>query len=133
MQFRFNDELIAIEDTDQHAKDDPLKQVVTKKGTYLCRKVLIACGLLHFARRLPVLDALESKSVYYKVPKIGDYDGGRVVVVGGGDSAFDAAVMALEPQRRGRRCSARTDSHRQSGYGRPRDHSRAATCIVVGN
>ena len=96
MQFRFNDELVAIEDTDELAMDDPLKRVVTKQGEYLCRKVLIACGLLHFPRKLPVVDALESKSVYYKVPKIGDYDGGHVVVIGGGDSAFDAAVMALE-------------------------------------
>ncbi|MEM8943952.1 MAG: NAD(P)/FAD-dependent oxidoreductase [Planctomycetota bacterium] len=96
VQFRFNDELVAIEETDQEEKGEQLKRVVTKDGEYLCRKVLIACGLLHFPRRLPVLDALESKSVYYKVPKIGDYDGKQVVVVGGGDSALDAAVMALE-------------------------------------
>ncbi|HMO86499.1 MAG TPA: NAD(P)/FAD-dependent oxidoreductase [Lacipirellulaceae bacterium] len=96
VQFRFNDELIAIEDTDQTAKDEPLKRVVAKSGEYLCRKAIIACGLLHFPRRLPVLDALDSKSVFYKVPKIGDYDGQRVVVVGGGDSALDAAVMSID-------------------------------------
>jgi thioredoxin reductase len=96
VQFRFNDELITIEDTDEKVKDDPLKRVIAKSGTYLCRKVIIACGLLHFPRRLPVLDALESKSVFYKVPKIGDYDGRHVVVVGGGDSALDAAVMAVD-------------------------------------
>src|SRR5262249_40919469 len=41
-----------------------------------------------------------SKNIYYKVPQIGDYDGGNVVVVGGGDSALDAALMVLG--RRGR-------------------------------
>jgi len=97
VQFRFNDELVTIEDTEQEEKGELLKRVVTKAGgEYLCRKVLIACGLLHFPRRLPILDALESKSVFYKVPKIGDYDGRHVIVVGGGDSALDAAVMALE-------------------------------------
>lgn len=96
VQFRFNEELVTIEDTDQIENDDSLKRVVTSKGSYLCRKVIIAFGLLHYPRRLPVLDALESKKVYYKIPKIGDYEGHGVVVVGGGDSALDAAVMALQ-------------------------------------
>jgi thioredoxin reductase len=96
VQFRFNDELVTIEDTNQLEKEDYVKRVVTKNGAYLCRKVLIACGLLHYPRALPVVDALGSKNVFYKVPKIGDYDGRQVVVVGGGDSALDAAVMAQE-------------------------------------
>ena len=96
VQFRFQEELVAIEDTDQVEKEDLLKRVVTSRGEYLCRKVIVACGLLHYPRRLPVLDALESKKVFYKIPKIGDYEGHAVVIVGGGDSAFDAAVMAIE-------------------------------------
>ena len=96
VQFRLEEELSAIEDTDQIEKENPLKRVITNKDSYLCRKVIIAMGLLHFPRKLPVLDALESKKIYYKTPKIGDYDGQRVAVVGGGDSALDAAVMVLE-------------------------------------
>ena len=99
VQFRFNEELREIEDTEEIEKDDPLKRVVTSSGSYLCRKVIIAVGLLHFPRKLPVLENLDSKKVFYKIPKIGDYEGQRVVVVGGGDSALDAAVMVLE--RRG--------------------------------
>ncbi len=96
VQFRFNEELIAIDDTDQVENEDELKRVVTSNGNYLGRKVIIAFGLLHFPRKLPVLDRLNSKKVYYKVPKIGDYDGDHVIVVGGGDSALDAAVMVLQ-------------------------------------
>jgi thioredoxin reductase (NADPH) len=96
VQFRFNEELVQIDDTDQVEKEDPLKRVVTSKGNYLCRKVIIACGLLHYPRRLPVLDALDSRKVHYKIPKIGEYDGQSVVIVGGGDSSLDAALMVLE-------------------------------------
>ena len=100
VQFRFSEELVDIEETDQIEKEHPLKCVVTNRDRYLCRKVIISCGLLHFPRRLPVLDQLDSKKVHYKMPRIGDYEGQNVAVVGGGDSALDAAVMALE--RRGR-------------------------------
>jgi thioredoxin reductase (NADPH) len=95
VQFRFNEELVAIEDTEQVETEDRLKRVVTSKGSYLCRKAIIACGLLHYPRRLVVLDQLQSKNVHYKIPKIGDYEGSRVAVVGGGDSALDAALMVL--------------------------------------
>ena len=95
VQFRFNEELVTIEDTDQIESEDRLKRIVTSKGSYLCRKAIIACGLLHYPRRLGVLDQLQSKNVHYKIPKIGDYEGSRVAVVGGGDSALDAALMVL--------------------------------------
>ncbi len=95
VQFRFNEELVTVDETDQMENGDNLKRVVTSKGSYLCRKVLIACGLLHYPRRLNVLDELHSKNVHYKIPKIGDYEGSRVAVVGGGDSALDAALMVL--------------------------------------
>lgn len=96
VQFRFGEELIDIEDTDERAKDDPLKCVVTNRDQYRCRKVIIACGLLHFPRPLPVLDRLQSKRVHYKNPKVRDHEGQQIAVVGGGDSALDAALMALE-------------------------------------
>ncbi|MCA9216726.1 MAG: NAD(P)/FAD-dependent oxidoreductase [Planctomycetales bacterium] len=96
VQFRFNEELVTVEDTDETENDDQLKRVVTSRGNYLCRKVIIAFGLLHFPRKLPVLDHVDSDRIHYKVPKISDYEGQRVVIVGGGDSALDAAVMALQ-------------------------------------
>ena len=96
VQFRFNEELKAIKDTDQEVEGDILKKVVTSNGSYLCRKVILACGLLHYPRRLAVLDALNSDVVHYRSPRVKDYEGATVIVVGGGDSALDAAVMALQ-------------------------------------
>jgi thioredoxin reductase (NADPH) len=95
VQFRFNEELRSIEDSAELHDNEPLKSVVTSVNTYLCRKVIIAVGLLHYPRRLAILDRLNSENVYYKNPKIGDYEGKRVAVVGGGDSALDAAMMVL--------------------------------------
>jgi thioredoxin reductase len=95
VQFRFNEELVAIDETDDVETDDRLKRVVTSVSRYLCRKVIVACGLLHYPRRLSVLDQLNSKNVHYKIPNIGDYEGRHVAVVGGGDSALDAALMVL--------------------------------------
>jgi thioredoxin reductase (NADPH) len=95
VQFRFNEELVGIDDTDEVQAEDRLKRVVTSRNSYVCRKVIIACGLLHYPRRLGVLDRLNSKNVHYKVPKIGDYEGNHVTVIGGGDSALDAALMVL--------------------------------------
>jgi thioredoxin reductase (NADPH) len=95
VQFRFNEELADIEDTDIVEAEDRLKRVITSKGTYLCRKVIVACGLLHYPRRLAVLDQLNSKNIHYKSPPVRDYEGKRVAVVGGGDSALDAALMVL--------------------------------------
>lgn len=100
VQFRFEEELVEILDTEETEKNDQLKRVVTTKGEYLCRKVILACGLLHYPRRLPALDALETKKVYYKIPRINDYHGDHVLIVGGGDSAMDAAVMALQRNAR---------------------------------
>jgi thioredoxin reductase len=95
VQFRFNEELVAIEETETIEAEDRLKRVVTSKATYLCRKVIVACGLLHYPRRLAILDQLNSKNIHYKFPAIREYEGKRVAVVGGGDSALDAALMVL--------------------------------------
>lgn len=96
VEFRFNEELVQIDDTDIKVKEDSLFCVVTNKSKYYCRKVIIAVGLLHYPRKLAILDNLKTDQVFYKVPKINDYSGKRAVIIGGGDSALDAAVMVLE-------------------------------------
>ena len=93
VQFRFQEELLAIEDTTR-VEIDPLKSVVTSKNSYLCRKAILACGLLHYPRRLPILDRLECPASTITSPEQ-EYQARRVLVIGGGDSALDAALMVL--------------------------------------
>ena len=96
VKFQYNEELVRIDNTDIIEKDEPLFNVITSKSQYYCRKVIIAVGLLHYPRKLPLLDALKTKHLYYKMPEINDYSGKNVAIIGGGDSALDAAVMVLE-------------------------------------
>jgi ferredoxin/flavodoxin---NADP+ reductase len=62
-----------------------------------CGAVLVTGGLGSFtARPLPAADEFAGTGVVYFVPHLDDLAGANVVIVGGGDSAFDWA-LALAP------------------------------------
>jgi ferredoxin/flavodoxin---NADP+ reductase len=67
-------------------------------GTDLhCGAIIITGGLGSFTPRpLPAADAFAGHGVVYFVPHLDDHAGHDVVIVGGGDSAFDWA-LALSP------------------------------------
>lgn len=59
--------------------------------------IIITGGLGSFTPRpLPAADAFHGEGIVYFVPHLDDHAGHDVVIVGGGDSAFDWA-LALEP------------------------------------
>ena len=67
----------------------------TSAATYPTRTILIAAGIGAFeARRLGVEgeDRYEERGLYFKVLDPKQFEGQRVLLVGGGDSAFDWAV-----------------------------------------
>ena len=69
--------------------------IETTGGVYPSRTIIVAAGIGAFeARKLPLegVDHFEEKGLYHKVidPKL--FTGQRVILVGGGDSAFDWAV-----------------------------------------
>jgi thioredoxin reductase (NADPH) len=73
----------------------PLFTVVTDKDEYPGRTVLIAGGIGAFTpRKLPLKDADQwiDKGVYDRVLNPQEFAGKRILIVGGGDSAFDWAV-----------------------------------------
>ena len=62
-----------------------------------CGAILITAGLGSFTSRpLPAADAFDGEGLIYFVPHLDDLAGHHVVIVGGGDSAFDWA-MSLQP------------------------------------
>lgn len=73
--------------------------VVTDVARYPTRKVLIAAGKGAFAPRLlecPGYDRLMGRGVAYHVKDPALYDGKRVLVIGGGDSAVDWVLNLRE-------------------------------------
>ncbi len=73
--------------------------VVTDKGRYLTKTVIIAAGLGAFKPRSldrQGIDKFEGKGVYYVVRGKNYFKGKDVVIVGGGDSAFDWAINLLD-------------------------------------
>lgn len=70
-------------------------QVVTTNGTYHSRHVLLAIGRRGTPRHLSV-PGEELPKVVYRLVEPGQYVGQNVLVVGGGDSALEAAASLVE-------------------------------------
>jgi len=70
-------------------------EVTTTKDTYLARNVLLAIGRRGTPRKLGV-PGEDTAKVTYRLLEPEQYGGQRVLVVGGGDSAVEAAVSLSE-------------------------------------
>ncbi len=75
---------------------------VNNKQKYVSRAVLICAGIGKFVPNrlnIPGESDYENKGVFYTVKNVGDFSDKDVVIMGGGDSAFDYA-MQIEPVAR---------------------------------
>jgi len=81
-----------------NTSDEGPVTVTSDRGeTITCGAVIITGGIGRFTPRpLPAADGWESKGLVHFVPKLDSHAGKDVVIVGGGDSAFDWA-MELHP------------------------------------
>ncbi len=101
--------------TEVEAIDDDWFRVVTDNGKeFRTRTVFIAGGVGSFQpRRLRFegIDAFEDENLFYKVRDPSKFEGKRVVVLGGGDSALDW-VVELAPKSNGIVSIHRRDEYR---------------------
>jgi thioredoxin reductase/NAD-dependent dihydropyrimidine dehydrogenase PreA subunit len=94
--------------------------VRTDRGQYRTRSVLLAMGRRGTPRKLDV-PGEESPKVVYRLIDPGQYDGQAVLVVGGGDSALEAAIaLAEQPD------TSVTLSYRSAAFSRVKQKNRVA-------
>ena len=93
-------------------------EVHTTRGTYLTRAVLLAIGRRGTPRKLGV-PGEQLPKVVYRVLDPEQYRGQRVLVVGGGDSALEAATSIAEESD-----TVVTLSYRGDAFNRAKDKNR---------
>ncbi len=104
---------------DLNRRDDGVIELHTKREIHYSKTVIIACGMGAFMPRrldLPNVRELEGKGIFYAVRNFEQFRDKQVVIVGGGDSAFDYA-LALEPLAKSTNLihrSARFSAHEDS-------------------
>ena len=93
-------------------------RVETSEGTLSCRYVILALGRRGTPRRLGI-PGEESERVLYELIDAADHSDEDILVVGGGDSAIEAAVaLAVQPGNRV------TLSYRRDGFFRIKEQNR---------
>jgi len=114
LPIRFDEKLISIRRTGSEL------EVLTSKATHLSRFAVLALGRRGIPRRLGV-PGEESSKVMYQLRDAESYRGQRILVVGGGDSAIEAAV-GLAAQRG----NQVTLSYRKNGFFRIKKKNQVA-------
>jgi thioredoxin reductase len=99
-------------------REGPVFRVCTVKGAYQTKSVVLALGKRGTPRRLGI-PGEELSKVTYRLIEADSYQGKDILVVGGGDSAIEAA-LALSKASRNRV----TLSYRGSVFNRARDRNR---------
>ncbi len=78
---------------------DGIIKLTTSKGEHLSKTVVVCAGMGAYIPKkidIPNVKELEGAGVFYFVRRLKDFADKRILVVGGGDAAFDYSLM-LEP------------------------------------
>jgi thioredoxin reductase len=87
-QINCSEEALKIE-----RRSDSLIEVKTTRGTYQAKRVIVCTGIFDVPRKLEILKDTASPNVHYELKYPERFKNKRVVIVGGGDNAFDTAVQ----------------------------------------
>jgi thioredoxin reductase (NADPH) len=71
-------------------------QVMTTNSAYEGKRVILCTGMLNLPSTLPVLANYQGEGVNYKVGSLSKFKGKKIVVIGGGDTAFDITLQLKE-------------------------------------
>lgn len=116
---RFEERVIGVDREAGHFK------ITTTNGSYSTRSVVLAIGRRGTPRELGV-PGEELDKVVYRLIDPEQYAGRRVLVVGGGDSAIEAAVaLSKQPE------THVTLSYRGDSYSRARARNREALAVAI--
>jgi len=86
-EIRFQEPMIDMKNYKKH------KTVITRRGKYKGRRVILATGLHNIPRQHPALKDYEGSNVTHYVKDPTMFRNKNVLVIGGGDTAFDRANM----------------------------------------
>ena len=105
---------------DTIARNNGHFEITTTRGQYAAKKILLAIGRRGTPRKLGV-EGEKSPKVTYKLVEPEQYRGNRLLVVGGGDSAVEAALtLSRQPK------TDVTLSYRGKVFARLKDKNREA-------
>jgi thioredoxin reductase (NADPH) len=110
---QFGADVVLDEDVRTVERDGDHFKLIGRTGTYLTRTILIAGGKGAFEPnhlKVPGYQELLNKGVHYAVKDPESYRDKRVLIIGGGDSALDWALILKE------RCAAVTVIHRSEKF-----------------
>ncbi len=114
IQLRFNERFEKLEKLGDGSFD-----VVTSRGRYHTRSVLLALGRRGTPRKLDV-PGEELPKVVYRLVDAEQYAGKNVLVVGGGDSALEAAIALADEA-----AAKVTLSYRSNAFSRVKEKNRS--------
>ncbi len=111
-------------ETLQHNEDGTIRVGATDGTVVTCKAVIINGGIGTFTpRALPAGSEYDGRGLHYFVPRLDEHAGADVVIVGGGDSAFDWA-LSLAPIAR-----SVTLIHRRNTF---RAHAHTVSLVTAG-